>query len=125
MAYEFGRVKFYHVLNHRLVIFVGCQVVRINDKMKLLFDPRLYQILEQSEYYSFEIGIGISFFKMTSCMNVRECVCKSLYERTCMEIRRQLVGVGLSFRHVGPRDQIEVVRFARKCLYLLIYPMSP
>lgn len=59
--------------------------MRLNDKMKLLFDPRLYQILEQSEKNSFEIGIGISFFLKNEIYCA--CMCESVYARACMNER--------------------------------------
>lgn len=54
------------------------------------------------------------------CVPVRACVCVCVL--TCMcaraylhqheqEVGGQLVGVGLSFQHLGPRDQIQVIKF--------------
>lgn len=42
-----------------------------------------------------------------------------------MEVKERFAGVGSSFRHVGPRDQIQIVSFGGKHPYSLGHLTDP
>lgn len=57
-------------------------------------------------------------YVVSVCVCVICVCCMCTHRHTCVKIRKQLSGV-LSFQHMGPRDQIQILRLAGKCSYLL------
>lgn len=61
----------------------------------------------------------IPSYYLNICISLYLFVCSggTLCRRVCMEVRRQLVGVVLSFLHVVPGDGTQVVSLRGKCLH--------